>query len=82
MMTNVKYKSASNFSDILDLWRDQPSQLPQMGKHFCSHTGKKKRKKRGNLSYMVTAVGIDDLFPIKVSFQSTNREAMLIENYK
>lgn len=42
-MIHAKLKSASNFTDILDLWKAQPSQLPQMGeKKLCSHAGKKK----------------------------------------
>lgn len=34
MMIHAKHKSASNFSNILDLWKAQLSGLPQMGKHF------------------------------------------------
>lgn len=72
-MIHAKHKSASNFSDILDLWKALLSQLPQVGKHFL-FPGRKKR----NLSYMAPAGEIDDLFPIIASFKSTNREAILI----
>lgn len=41
MMIHAKHKSASNFSDILDLWKTLLSQLPQMGKHFL-FPGRKK----------------------------------------